>query len=373
MAEPRGFSFAAGLAAIVTAFVVGLLASLAVRPPGRVAATTGSGETPVHNQVRWRVPTSFGTHLPAIGEAVTEIGKRLAAASDGAVVLEVFEPGELVPAFSITESVRDGKVDAGFTWVGYDQGRIPASTLIAAVPFGMEPWEFLAWWYDAGGRELGEGLYHAQNVHPVLCTVIGPETAGWFRTPVNSLADFDGMKIRFAGLGGKVMQRVGASVTLLPPAEIFQALEKGAIDATEFSLPVVDRMLGFGRVAKYNYFPGWHQTFSSMHLLVNLDSWRALAPATRALIELGCQASVTYGLARSEALQGEVIAGFADIGVTAGRLPTPILESLRKLTDEVLAEEAAADADFAEILASQRAFRETYRHWKVLGYLPRDF
>jgi TRAP-type mannitol/chloroaromatic compound transport system substrate-binding protein len=201
----------------------------------------------------------------------------------------------------------------------------------------------------------------------------GPETAGWFRRRIDSLEDVQGLKIRFAGLGGRVIERLGASVTMLPGGEIFQALEKGAIDATEFALPVVDQALGFNRVAPYNYYPGWHQPFTSSHLVVNLDIWRSLNAADQAMLNLGCTAAVTRNLAQAEALQGEVIQGFAQIGVSAEILPEALLRELNRVSDQILEEEAAKDADFAEILASQRAFREQYAEWKRRAYLPRDF
>ena len=136
---------------------------------------------------------------------------------------------------------------------------------------------------------------------------------------------------------------------------------------------MVDQSLGFNRVAKYNYYPGWHQPFTSSHLVVNLQVWNTLAKADQALLEAGCTAAVTRNLAQAEALQGEVIAGFPEIGVSAERLPEPLLRELNKVTDTIIAEEAAKDADFAEILASQQQFRANYKHWKSLAYLPRDF
>jgi TRAP-type mannitol/chloroaromatic compound transport system substrate-binding protein len=362
--------------AVVIAFAAGLLASLALRPPGSASALVESADGRDQEgirRLRWRVPVAFGTNLPALGDNILYVRDALAEISGGDVDLHVHEPGEIVSAFAITDAVRDGKVPAGYTWLGYDQGRIPASTLLAAVPFGMEPWEFAAWWYEDEGRRLGEQLYHRRGVHPLLCGLIGPETAGWFRIPIDSLEDVRGLKIRFAGLGGRVLQRLGASVTMIPGSDLFQALEKGAIDATEYSLPVVDRKLGFDTIAPYNYFPGWHQTFTAAHLLVNLETWQALAPETRALIETGCTAGVTRNLARSEALQGPVIRDFRERGVETRSLPPALLEELREVTREVLAEEAAKDEEFAEILASQRAFSEQYGPWKRLGYLPRDF
>ena len=332
-------------------------------------ATGGGGFAPV----RWRITSSFTSVMPVIGHTPLRVAEQVSEITGGRIVMEYFEPGEVVPAFEITDAVRDRKVQAGFMWVGYDQGRIPASTLISAVPFGMEPAEFAAWWYHGGGQALGEALYNEHNVQPILCHLIGPETAGWFREPITSLEDLQGLKIRFAGLGGKILQRLGASVTMIPGGEIFQALEKGAIDASEFSLPVVDRMLGFGRVAPYNYFPGWHQTFTTGHLLVNLDAWNELQPEARSVIDTVCRAEVTFSLAEGEAVQGEIIRNFPADGISAESLPVELLEELRKVAVEVLDEEAAGDEHFARILQSQRTFSETYGYWKRKAYLPRDF
>ena len=160
---------------------------------------------------------------------------------------------------------------------------------------------------------------------------------------------------------------------MLPGGEIFQALEKGAIDASEFALPVVDQSLGFNRVAPFNYYPGWHQPATTSHLVVNMDIWQSMSAADQALLEMACTAGVIRNLANSEASQGEIIANFPNIGVSAESLPTPILRELNKVSNDVLDEEAAKDADFAEVLESQRAFRSNYEHWKRRAYLPRDF
>ena len=360
------------LIAVVAAFLVGVLATLAIRPPGAPASVESTDGQTVAT-VRWRVPVAFATTLEVLGDNVLWVVDAVNRSSNGAMDLTPYEPGEIVPAFNIVDAVREAKVQAGYTWLGYDQGKIPAAPLLGAVPFGMEPWEYTAWWYETGGRELGEALYAKYGVHPVLCGLIGPETAGWFRTPINDLSDLEGLKIRFAGLGGRVVEKLGASVTMLPGGEIFQALEKGAIDATEFSLPNVDQALGFDRVAKLNYYPGWHQTYTAAHLAVNSDAWRALSPNERAVIDTACTAGVTRNLAKSEAMQGPVLAGFAAKGVTAISLPEPILRELNKVTDQVMADEAAADEDFRVIHESQLAFRAQYALWKRFAYLPRDF
>jgi TRAP-type mannitol/chloroaromatic compound transport system substrate-binding protein len=365
----------AALVAVLVAFAIGMVGSLALRPagggPAALVETGAEGE--ITRRINWRLPISISSSLPILGEGAIYLADTLAAASGGAISLTVYDPGEIVPAFSITDAVRDGKVQAGYTWLGYDQGKIPASALLGATPFGLEPWEYMGWWYEGGGRELAQALYEPHKIKPLFCGIIGPETAGWFREPLESLDDIVGLKIRFAGIGGKVFERAGASVTMLPGSELFQALEKGAIDATEFSLPVVDQALGFARVAKNNYFPGWHQPFTSMHLAINIQVWETLSAADQKMLETVCTANAARMLAASEGRQGAVIKGLAALGVTARYLPMDILRELQHLTETVLDEEAAADENFAAILESQRAFSAEYLHWKRLAYLPRDF
>jgi len=323
--------------------------------------------------VRWRVPIAFPSSLPALGDNMGWVADRLADATDDKIRLRVIEPGDLVPALELTQSVGEQEVDAGYNWLGYDQGWIPAAPLFSAIPFGMEPWAFNAWWFYGGGRALGEDIYGKHNVHPILCGIIGPETAGWFKQPIDSVSDLKGLKIRFSGLGGEVVESLGASVSLIPGGEIYQAMERGVIDATEFSLPVVDLRLGFDQVAKYNYFPGWHQPSAAFHLIVNSDVWAGLSADTQATLEMGCMAGLTNSLAKAEAQQGAAIRQFEERGVTATRLPEPVLRELQAATQRTLEAKAAADADFARVYESQRAFRADYRIWKRLAFLPRDF
>ena len=170
-------SNSAAAVAVIVALFTGLIGSLALRPPGGAASTAATDEPAgfgSDTRIRWRVPVAFATNLPALGDNAVYVSDTLRDVSAGSVRLDLYEPAEIVPPFSITDAVRDGKVEAGYTWLGYDQGKIPASALLGAVPFGMEPWEFFAWWFEAGGRELGEALYHEHNVHPLLCGITGP-------------------------------------------------------------------------------------------------------------------------------------------------------------------------------------------------------
>ncbi|XKE45874.1 TRAP transporter substrate-binding protein [Halomonas organivorans] len=338
---------------------------------GALALVTGSA---VADDLRWRMPVAFSTNLPGLGSPAAWVADNLTTASDGSIEVRVYEPGELVPAFDILQSVSDGKVQAGYTWIGYDQGKVPAVPLFAAVPFGLKPWAFTGWYYYGGGHEMLQEVYANKgfDVHAQLCGIIGPETAGWYANEITSLEDYEGLKIRFAGLGGKVLERLGASVTMMPGGELFQALEKGTIDATEFSMPAIDQILGFDQVVNYNLFPGWHQPFTAQYMLINKDEWERTTEAQKALVEASCTAATTLALAEGEYKNGAVLAGFQEQGVNAQQIPMEVLEELKAVTNEVLAEEAANDEDFRRVYESQQAFQETYSVWDSRAYLPAE-
>ena len=324
--------------------------------------------------IRWKMPIAFASKLPGLGSPSKYVEKQLNTASGGDVQVRVYEPDELVPPFEILSAVSDGKVSAGYTWIGYDQGKVPAVPLFAAVPFGLKPWSFTAWYYYGGGHEMLQEVYANKgfNVHAQLCGIIGPETAGWYSEPIESLEDYKGMKIRFAGLGGKVLERLGASVTMMPGGELFQALEKGTIDATEFSMPVIDQILGFNKVVNYNLFPGWHQPFTAQYMLINGDEWEAATESQKSLIETTCTAATTMGLAEGEYKNGSVIQKMQEKGVQTQQIPMDVLRELKSVTDEVLAEEAENDEDFARVLKSQQEFQEDYAVWGKRAYLPAE-
>ncbi len=356
-------SFSHSVKRVAGAFAVG----------GLLAAGLGASDAAADN-IRWKMPIAFASNLPGLGSPSQYVAKQLDAASGGEVQVRVFEPGKLVPPFDILQAVSDGKVSAGYTWIGYDQGKVPAVPLFAAVPFGLKPWAFTAWYYYGPGHEMLQEVYANKgfNVHAELCGIIGPETAGWYHKPIDSLDDYKGMKIRFAGLGGKVLEKLGASVTMMPGGELFQALQTGTIDATEFSMPAIDQILGFNKVVNYNLFPGWHQTFTAQYMLINKDAWNKATKAQQALINTTCTAATLMGLSEGEYKNGAVLQGFRDKGVNADQIPREILVELRDVSQEVLEEEASKDEDFARVYESQQEFKKTYDVWDKRAYLPAD-
>ena len=322
--------------------------------------------------LRWKMPVAFSTNLPGLGTPAAWVAKQINLSSEGSIKVKVYEPKELVPPFEILQAVSDGKVGAGYTWIGYDQGKVPSLPLFAAVPFGLKPPAYAGWYYFGGGHQMLQEVYANKgfSVHAQLCGIIGPETAGWYKKPLKSLKDYDGMKIRFAGLGGKVLEKLGASVTMIPGGELFQALEKGTIDATEFSMPAIDQILGFDQLVKHNLFPGWHQTFTAQYMLINKKQWEKATKGQKALVESACTAAVLRGLAEGEYLNGAVLTKLKKQGTNVGKIPMPILRQLRKITEEVLKEEASKDKDFKRVIESQKKFQRSYVVWDENAYLP---
>jgi TRAP-type mannitol/chloroaromatic compound transport system substrate-binding protein len=338
-----------------------------------IAAGLASAPAEAQERLRWGIPIAFGSNLTALGDTLPYVAQQLNRMSGGRITFIVQEPGTVIPALGVFDAVSEGKIEAGYSWMGYEIGKVPASALFGATPFGMEAIEFSAWYWFHGGRDLLMQIYARHNVVPIFCGAIAPEGAGWFRQEITSLDQVRGLRFRAAGLGGRIWERAGASVQLIPGPELYQALERGVLDGTEFSLPTVDEQLGFHRVAKFLHLPGWHQPTTNQFLYVNKAAWDRLQEPTRAMIETACQAGVAYAIARAEALQGAALVRLRSEGVTISRLPEPVLRELQAGTNDVLNEQAARDADFKTVLDSMRRFQAEHAAWKQLGYLPRDW
>ena len=324
--------------------------------------------------VELKVPVAFGTNLPSLGDGILYISERLETISDGSLKMTVYEPNQLVAPNEILDAVSSGKTNAGYATAGYWVGKLPAAPLFSAVPFGPDAAEYLAWLYYGNGMDLYQQMYDdaGYNVHVLLAAIIPPETSGWFAEPIESTSDLDGLRMRFFGLGAVVMQKFGVQTSLLPGGEIFAALEKGAIDATEFSLPVVDQRLGFHKLVKHNYYPGWHQQATTFELLINKDVWNGLSDQQRMILDVISKASVADSFAHGEALEGvEIKRNVTEFGVTNHYWSDEMLAAYKAAWLEVVEEKKAEDAFFAKVWADFSAFDEEYKYWSSIGYLPR--
>jgi TRAP-type mannitol/chloroaromatic compound transport system substrate-binding protein len=340
---------------------------------GALALMIAPSSAMAMDNIRWQIPMSFASTLTALGDTMPWVADQLRLVSGGAIDLRIAEPGAVVPALAIFESVADGSIDAGYSWMGYEWGTVPAAALFGATPFGLESNEFMAWMNFHGGKDLLAEVFHPYNVHPILCGTISPETAGWFRNEINSADDFKGMRFRAAGVGGEIMAEFGMSVTLLPGGELYQALETGVLDGTEFSLPTVDQQLGFFQVANYLYLPGWHQPSTNQYLYVNLDVWNGLSDQTKAVLETTCMAGQAYSISRAEALQGAAIKNFQEQGTNVRTYSDEMIKGFYEATKAVMERRSASDEMFGKVYSSMMEYQAELRPWKEMGYLPRDW
>lgn len=325
-------------------------------------------------KIMLKVPVCFATVLPGLGTTAPWIAERIETASNGTIRMKVYEPGKLVAPFEILDSVSKGKINAGYSMAAYWAGKINAGPIFSAIPFGPEAGEYLAWMYYGNGLKLYQEMYdtHGYNVKVLVCGINAPETSGWFTEEITSLEQFKGMRMRFMGLGGAAMEKLGVSVSLLPGGEIFPALEKKALDATEFSIPAVDKRLGFHKVAKYNYFPGWHQQATIFELLINKDTWNSMTDHQRMVLEMMTRAATLDAFAYTEAIQGAAMRENVEKnGVKQMYWPKEMLDAFKKAWEEVAKEQSAADPFFKKVWDDVSAFRSDYKMWQTYGFLPR--
>ena len=317
--------------------------------------------------------SSFGKNLPILGTAAVDFVEKINSISSE-VEFEHFDPGKLVPTLEALDAVSNGSVDASYATTGYWQGKLNAASLFAAVPFGPEAGEFMGWILYDDGAKYWQQMYddNGYDVHALPCGVIAPETSGWFKNEITSVDDLKGLNMRFFGLGAKVMEKLGVSTSLLGASDIFPALERGAIDATEFSMPLIDARLGFHKIAKYNYFPGWHQPSTLFELLVNKDVWEDLDEKAQSQIEVACLANITTNLAEGEAKNFDaMVDNVENNGVIIKQWPPEILAAFEAAWNEVVAELSAEDEFFQEVWNDLQEYREGYRTWSTSIYLPR--
>ena len=337
------------------AFALGLAA-------GCLVATTV--ETAAQEKVRWKMQSAFGSQLPHLGPSGVRFSKDIERMSSGKFEVKFYEPGALIPPLECFDAVSRGSIELCWTTPGYHTGKYPALAFFTTVPFGPGFGEFLAWKWFGGGSALRDEIYAKHDLVAVDCFCIGPETSGWFRKEIKSLDELKGLKMRFFGLGAQVMAKLGVSVQLLAAADIYPALERGVIDATEFSMPKMDINLGFHQIAKFNYFPGWHQQVSCSEFLMNKKAWDALPDQYKAMIEVAGKAQVAHTYAETEAQQFDVMAEMRDKHkVQVKRWSDKDLATLEKAWLDVLKEELAKDPLFKKVADHYLDFRKRYAIW----------
>ena len=339
-----------------------------------VALALHVGGASAASQMVLKVPLAFATSLPGMGSTAKWMSERVGVASGGTLKMKIYEPGKLVAPRNILEAVSTGKVNAGYATAGYWTGKLPAAQLFSTIPFGPEAGEYLAWLWYGNGMRLYQELYDqaGYNVKVTLCGIVAPESSGWFSADIEDVEQLKGLKMRFIGLGGQVFRKLGVQTSAQSGGKIVQSLRDKTLDAAEFSMPAIDRMLGLQELAKYNFFPGWHQQAMTMELLINKETWNRMNKAQQMMVDVICRAATADSFAYTEAIQSEVMnSNASQYGVQHRYWPQEMLATFEKTWLEVAEEQAQKDPFFRKVWDDMSEFRSSYGIWKANAFLPR--
>jgi len=330
---------------------------------GAVAITGAPAVISATPKVRWRMATSWPKILDTIFGGAVTVAERVKEMSDGNFSIRPYAAGELVGGLEVFDAVQQGTAECGHTASYYYIGKHPAFAFDTAVPFGLNYRQQNAWLHGGGGLELMRKLFADFNIINFPAGNTGVQMGGWFRKEVNTVADMQGLKMRIPGLGGKVMNRLGVSVQVIPGGEIYPALERGAIDATEWVGPYDDEKMGFNKVAQYYYNPGWWEPAPTLSVYANDKAYAALPDNYKAMLRSACaeanqQMMVDYDSKNPAALERLVAKG-----VKLRTFSDEILDACEKESNALLAENAAKDARFKEIYDNWAPFRDSIRKW----------
>jgi TRAP-type mannitol/chloroaromatic compound transport system substrate-binding protein len=314
-------------------------------------------------RLNWRVASSFSRSLDTIYGAAEVLADRVETLSGGRFRIRVYPGGELVPALQVMDAVQSGTVQMGHTASYYYTGKNPAFAFDTCVPFGLTARQLTAWMLHGDGFELMRELFADFNIVNLLGGNTGVQMGGWFRRPIGSLQDLRGMKMRIPGVGGTVMDRLGVSVQLISGGEIYPALERGAIDATEWVGPYDDEKLGFHQIARHYYYPGWWEPGPGLTFYVNRDAWDGLPAEYREIVRAAAAEAHVGMLARYDALNPPALKRLLSGGVQLHRFPGDVMDAARDATRDIMSDLAASDGGYRRVFESYRTFKEDTYRW----------
>ena len=330
----------------------------------------GADQRSVTPEVQWTMVTTWPRDFPGLGTGANFLAKTIGELSGGRMEVRVYGGGELVPPFEIFDAVSRGTAELGHGAAYYWKGKSETAQFFTAVPFGLTGQEMNAWLYHGGGLELWERVYEPFGLLPLAAGNTGVQMGGWFNKPVERVEDLKGLKMRIPGLGGEVLRRAGGTPVNLPGGEIFTSLQTGTIDATEWVGPYNDLAFGLHRVAKFYYYPGWHEPGSTMECMVNREAFERLPSDLQAVVRnaarVANQDMLAEYTARNRAALEQLI---NEHGVELRRFPDEVLRRLRGLSNEVVAEIAGRDPLSAEVYEAFTNFRDEVTAWHQVSEL----
>ena len=314
-------------------------------------------------RITWRLASSFPRSLDTIYGVAETMAARVSELTDGRFTIRSYPGGEIVPSLQVLDTIQQGTVQMGHTAGYYFKGKNQALAFDCTVPFGLTARQQNAWLYQGGGLDLMRKVYADFNCINFPGGNTGIQMGGWFRNEVNSLNDMKTLKMRIPGLGGEVMSRMGATVQVLAGGDIFPALERGAIDATEWVGPYDDEKLGFFKVAKYYYYPGWWEPGPNLSFLVNRTAWDKLPAQYQHAIAVASAEASGAMLANYDAKNPPALKRLLAQGVQMRPFANDIMKQAQKVSFDLMEELSAADATYAEIHKAWKTFREDSYQW----------
>ena len=320
-------------------------------------------------ELKWRLTSSFPKSLDTIYGAAEVFSKIVSEATDGKFQIQVFAAGEIVPGLQTLDAVQNGTVEMGHTALYYYIGKDPTWALFCATPFGLNARQQNAWYHDGDGQKLIDDFGKKFNTYNLLMGNTGAQMGGWFSKEIKEPSDFSGLKMRIGGWAGKTLQKLGCVPQQIAGGDIYPALEKGTIDAAEWVGPYDDEKLGFYKVAKYYYYPGWWEGGTANHTQVNLQKWNELPKNYQAILRAAAGYANTEEMARYDARNPAALKRLVAAGTQLRPFPQTVMEACLKASTEVNAETSAANPDFKKVWESTLAFRnDQYLWWQVAEY-----
>jgi TRAP-type mannitol/chloroaromatic compound transport system substrate-binding protein len=315
-----------------------------------------------------RLVTAWPKNFPGFGVSAERFAERVGVITEGQIAIKVLAAGEFVGAFESFDAVSLGNADMYHAADYYFQGKHKALNFFTAVPFGFTADEMASWIHYGGGQELWDEVSGKFNIKPMIVANSGTQMAGWYKKEINTLEDFKGLRIRWPGLGGEVIRRLGAAVNALPGGDIFQALQSGAIDAAEWIGPWNDMALGFHRIAPYYYYPGFHEPGSSITLGINKDLWQDLTPVQQEIITAVSESEYNRSLAEYNFRNGEFLRTLeTEQKITPRPLSNEILMEIGRISNEVMKEIGAGDELSGRVYKSYLEFRKLSIEMRRVG------
>jgi TRAP-type mannitol/chloroaromatic compound transport system substrate-binding protein len=342
---------------------VGLAASAAVAAPAIAQSMP---------EIKWRNAASWPKSLDTLYGGAEFFCKRIAEITDNRFQIQPFAAGEIVPGLQVLDAVQNGTVEMGNTALYYYHGKDPAFTFGTALPFGLNARQQIAWFDFAGGNELINDLLKSYNCVGVAAGNTGAQMGGWFRKEIKTVDDLKGLKMRIGGFAGNIIAKVGSVPQQLAAGDIYPALEKGTLDACEWVGPHDDEKLGFYKVAKYYYYPGWWEGCGQGHNIINISKWNELPKTYQAAIQAASHEQFVWTLAKYDALNASALKRLLGQGVQLRAFPQEVLEACYKAANEIYAGLSNTNPHFKKMYESLTAFRGDSLLWMQVAELGFD-